>query len=238
MINMETFVEGIKELELEFTEDQLNKFEKYKQLLKEWNEKINITAIKDDKEIDIKHFLDSITVLKTGYIKGNEKIIDIGTGGGFPGLPIKILYDDSQVVLLDSLNKRIKFLNEVINELELDNIRTIHGRAEDFGKDEEYREQFDVVVSRAVASLNILAEYCLPFVKVGGVFIAMKGPEINEEYEDAKKALDLLGGKLEEKFDIMLPFTDITHTLLVIKKTKTTPTKYPRNPGKPKKNPL
>lgn len=237
MSNIELLVSGIKELEIEVNEEQIEKFRKYKELLKEWNEKINITAIKDDKEIDIKHFLDSLTVLKTGYIKDGQKIIDIGTGGGFPGMPVKIIFDNCEIVLLDSLNKRVKFLQEVIEELGLKNIKSIHGRAEDYGR-ENYREQFDIVVSRAVASLNILSEYCLPFVKVGGYFIAMKGSEIKEEVSDAEKALNILGGKLEERFDIKLPHSDITHTLLVIKKIKVTPTKYPRNPGKPKKNPL
>lgn len=238
MTSMETFIQGVKELDIEISQDKINNFRIYKELLKEWNEKINITAIKDDKEIDIKHFLDSLTVIKTGYIKDGQKIIDIGTGGGFPGMPIKIIYENCEVVLLDSLNKRITFLNEVKDKLGLKKIKSIHGRAEDYGRDEVYREKFDVVVSRAVASLNVLAEYCLPFVKVDGLFIAMKGPEIINEVGDAEKALNILGGKVEDKFVIGLPFSDITHTLLIIRKTKTTPTKYPRNPGKPKKNPL
>lgn len=238
MTNVDTLIEGLTELDIKVEDGIIDRFREYKKLLKEWNEKINITAIKEDKEIDIKHFLDSVTVLKTGYIKDGQRIIDIGTGGGFPGIPLKIINNNLEVVLLDSLNKRIKFLNQVINTLGLDGITAIHGRAEDFGKNPDYREKFDVVVSRAVASLNILSEYCLPFVKVGGYFIAMKGPEINNEIEDSGSALKTLGGVIEERFDIKLPYSDITHILLVIKKISDTPTKYPRKSGKPKKNPL
>lgn len=229
---------GFKELEIDYNDDIIQKFENYKSLLKEWNEKINLTAIKDDTEIDIKHFLDSLTIFKTDRIEDGLKIIDIGTGGGFPGLPIKIMKSGTEVVLLDSLNKRINFLNEVIETLNLSNISTIHGRAEDFGKNEEYREQFDIAVSRAVASLNILSEYCLPFVKIGGYFIAMKGPELINEIESAKSALDILGGEIVNKFGVKLPSSDITHYLIVIKKVNTTPNKYPRKAGKPRKNPL
>lgn len=238
MTNIDVFSQGLSKLDIELNSDGIEKFRLYKKLLKEWNEKINITAIKDDREVDIKHFLDSLTVFKTGYIKDGQKIIDIGTGGGFPGIPIKIVKENCDVVLLDSLNKRIKFLNEVIDNLNLKKIHTIHGRAEDFGRDKEYREQFDVSVSRAVASLNTLAEYCLPFVKVGGLFIAMKGSDIKDEIVDAKKALEKLGGEIIEIVDIVLPFSDIIHTLLAIRKIKNTPTKFPRNPGKPKRNPL
>lgn len=238
MSNIETFRNGLEEFEIDYNDETIEKFKVYKELLKEWNEKINITAITDDNEIDIKHFLDSITVLKTGYIKSGQKIIDVGTGGGFPGIPIKIMEEGTEVVLLDSLNKRINFLNEVINNLGLKNIKAIHGRAEDFGLNSEYREKFDVVVSRAVASLNILSEYCLPFVKVGGYFIALKGPEIKNEMEESKKALKVLGAKIVDKIDMTLPSSDITHILLVIKKVQKTPTKYPRKAGMPKKNPL
>ncbi|EOC99425.1 16S rRNA (guanine(527)-N(7))-methyltransferase RsmG [Caldisalinibacter kiritimatiensis] len=238
MTNMNTLIEGLGELSIPLENEKIDKFAIYKELLKEWNKKINITAITDDSDIDVKHFIDSLSVLKTGFVKEGYKIIDIGTGGGFPGLPLKIANPSLEVVLLDSLNKRIKFLNEVIENLGLSNITVIHGRAEDYGKKEEYREKFDIAVSRAVASLNVLCEYCLPFVKVGGYFLAMKGPEIYEEIEDAKKALDVLGGVVEDKFDIKLPFTDIKHTILVIKKVTETPTKYPRKAGKPTKRPL
>ncbi|RKD31378.1 16S rRNA (guanine(527)-N(7))-methyltransferase RsmG [Thermohalobacter berrensis] len=238
MTNVDTLIEGLKKLDISIDDNKVNKFKLYKQLLKEWNEKINITAITDDKEIDIKHFLDSMTVVKTGYIKEGLKVIDIGTGGGFPGIPVKIIKEDIDLVLLDSLNKRIKFLDDVIFKLDLKNVKTIHGRAEDYGKESQYREQFDIAVSRAVASLNILLEYCLPFVKVGGYFIAMKGPDVEGEINEAQKALEVLGGSLEEKFKIDIPFSELSHTLLIIKKVSQTPTKYPRKPGKPKKRPL
>lgn len=238
MTNIDTLIKGLSELNFEINQDKLEKFKMYKSLLKEWNDKINITAIKEDEEIDIKHFLDSLTVFKTGKITKGKRIIDIGTGGGFPGVPIKIMEEDTEVVLLDSLNKRLIFLEEVIKELDLKNIRTIHERAENLGKKEDYRETFDIAVSRAVASLNLLAEYCLPFVKVGGYFIAMKGSQPHEEIKEAEKAIKILGGKLEDKIDVNIPQSDIVHSLLLIKKISQTPTKYPRHSGKIKKNPL
>lgn len=238
MSNLDTFIRGASEFGISLTEKEIECFSTYKDLLKEWNQKINITAITDDEEIDIKHFLDSISVIKDEMIKGNEKIIDIGTGGGFPGIPIKILKPDTEVVLLDSLNKRLKFLNEVIKDLKLEKISTVHGRAEELGRKAEYREQFDVAVSRAVASLNTLSEYCLPFVKVGGYFIAMKGPEVEGEIESSKSAIMKLGGEIEKKVDIAIPLSDIKHNLLFIKKIKETPKAYPRGAGNPKKKPL
>lgn len=230
--------QGARELGIELSRGEIESFSKYKSLLKEWNEKINITAITEDRDIDIKHFLDSLSIVKDGYIQDGSKIIDIGTGGGFPGVPIKILKPDTQVTLLDGLNKRLKFLDIVIEELGLDGIETIHGRAEELSRKKEYRESYDIAVSRAVASLNTLLEYCLPFVKVGGYFIAMKGPEVDEEIEVSKKALEKLGGELEERIDVRLPYSDITHNLLFIKKVKNTPSAYPRGKGNPKKKPL
>lgn len=238
MGNIDVLISGISELGIDLDEDRRDKFAKFKSLLKEWNEVINITAIKDDAEIDIKHFLDSLTIFKTGKIVKGVKIIDIGTGGGFPGMPIKIVENDTQILLLDSLNKRLKFLNEVIEKLELKDISTIHERAEALGNNKEYREQYDIAVSRAVASLNILSEYCLPFVKIGGYFIAMKGSDSKEEVEGSRNAIKILGGELEDKIDIKIPNSDIVHSLLIIKKTSHTPTKYPRQGGKIKKNPL
>lgn len=238
MSNIDVLMEGLEELDIDITDDQAAMFLKYKELLKEWNEKMNITAITEDKEIDIKHFLDSLSIFKAGVIKGNEKIIDVGTGGGFPGLPIKIMNPDTEVVLFDSLNKRLKFLDEVIGSLNLSGIETVHGRAEEFGRKKEYREQFDIATSRAVASLNTLSEYCLPFVKVGGYFIALKGPEVDEEIENAKAAIEKLGGEVEKKIDVSIPFSDLSHNLLIIKKIKNTPSQYPRGGGNPKKKPL
>lgn len=238
MSNIETFINGCKELEINLTENQASQFVMFKALLKEWNEKINITAITDDVEIDIKHFLDSITVFKTNKILAGKSIIDIGTGGGFPGVPIKIIEPNCDVTLFDSLNKRLIFLNEVIDRLELKDIRTVHGRAEEFGRKEDFRECFDIATSRAVASLDTLCEYSLPFVKKGGYFIAMKGSEVDEEIERSEKAIKLLGGHIEDKIEVILPYSDIKHNLLVIKKVENTDKKYPRGGGKPKKSPL
>lgn len=236
MTDIHTLLEGIIELGIKLNNEQQDQFIKYKNLLKEWNEKINITAITDDKEIDIKHFLDSLT--PSNYFVGKKKIIDIGTGGGFPGLPLKILNNDLDVTLLDSLNKRIIFLNEVIKELNLTNIVATHGRAEELGRTPKHREQYDICVSRAVASLNTLSEYCLPFVKVGGYFISMKGSNIDHELKESENAINILGGKVIKKEVIILPESDIEHSLIIIEKKKETPTKYPRAGGKPKKNPL
>lgn len=238
MTNIDTLVKGISELEIELTEEQLNKFGIYKELLKEWNEKINITTITDDIEIDQKHFLDSLTPLKTNLFNGSKKIIDIGTGGGFPGVPLKIANEDLKVDLLDSLNKRIVFLNEVINQLGLNNIRAIHGRAEELSIKEDYREAYDICISRAVASLNTLSEYCIPFVKVGGYFISMKGPEFEEELTSGSNAIKILGGKVVDTKVFTIPQSDINHSIIIIEKIKHTPTKYPRGGGKPRKNPL
>lgn len=238
MSNIDILKSGVEKINIKLDQDQLNKFAKYKDMLKEWNEKINITAITDDEEIDIKHFLDSLTPICTTLFEGNKKIIDIGTGGGFPGLPLKIANDNLNVTLMDSLNKRIIFLNEVIKELGLKDIIATHGRAEEMAITPLHREQYDICVSRAVASLNTLAEYCIPFVKVGGYFISMKGPEVGHELKEAEKAIDLLGGKIVRTEIIEIPHSDIKHSLIIIEKIQKTPTKYPRGGGRPKKNPL
>ncbi|NLK42950.1 MAG: 16S rRNA (guanine(527)-N(7))-methyltransferase RsmG [Tissierellia bacterium] len=238
MDNIETLLKGVRELNIELNERQVNNFIKYKNLLKEWNKKINITAITEDDEIDIKHFLDSLTPVTTGLFDRNISVIDIGTGGGFPGLPLKVYNEELKVTLLDSLNKRITFLKEVIESLELDNIEAIHGRAEELGRMENYRNQYDISISRAVASLNTLSEYCIPFVKLGGYFISMKGPDVEDELKEAEKAIKTLGGKIVNVESINIPQSDITHSLIIIEKIKETPTKYPRAGGKPKKNPL
>ncbi|HSH34923.1 16S rRNA (guanine(527)-N(7))-methyltransferase RsmG [Schnuerera sp.] len=238
MTNINTLIEGGKTLGIELKEEEINNFILYKQLLKEWNKKINITSITDNEEIDIKHFIDSITPLTTNLIGKNIKMIDIGTGGGFPGVPLKIMNKEMDVVLLDSLKKRITFLNDIIEKLNLENITTIHGRAEELGRDKNYREKYDIAISRAVASLNTLNEYCLPFVKTGGYFISMKGPDVDEELKEAEKSIKILGGKLKDVKVIDLPLSDITHSLIIIEKIKETPTKYPRGGGKPKKKPL
>lgn len=238
MTDITTLKRGIGELNIDLNDDQINSFTVYKELLKEWNEKINITSITDDVEIDIKHFLDSLTPVMTNLFDGNKKIIDVGTGGGFPGLPLKIYNENLKVTLLDSLNKRIIFLNEVIRSLKLKDIDAVHGRAEELGRKEEYREQYDICISRAVASLDTLAEYCMPFVKKGGYFISMKGPDVDEEIIQSEKGIKILGGKVVDKRIFTLPESDINHSLIIIEKIKETPTKYPRAGGKPKKDPL
>ncbi len=238
MTDVNALIKGAEALGIKLEKEQIDNFILYKELLEEWNQKINITTITDSFEIDIKHFVDSITPLTTEFFKENIKLIDIGTGGGFPGLPIKIMREDIEVVLVDSTKKKVNFLADVIDKLGLEKIQAIHGRAEEMGRNTDYREKFDIAISRAVAQLNTLCEYCLPFVKVGGYFIAMKGPDVKEEVEEASNSIKLLGGKLIDTKVIKLPLSDITHSLIIIEKIKGTPTKYPRGGGKPRKKPL
>lgn len=205
-------------------------------LLLEWNEKVNLTAITDHQEILVKHFIDSLSIIP--YIKENDRILDIGTGAGFPGIPLKIALSQNSFTLLDSLNKRINFLNYIIGELNLSNIQAIHGRAEEFCKLNDNREKYEVVVSRAVAKLNTLLEYMLPFVKVGGICICMKSIDIENELEEADKAIKILGGQIDRIHTIKLGSTDISRKIVVIKKIKETPKKYPRKPGTPTKEPI
>lgn len=217
---------------------QINKFIHYSTLLKEWNEKINLTALHDDKEIIIKHFYDSLLCTKVWNDFNGKKLIDIGTGGGFPGLPLKIFNRELDVTLCDSLLKRLNFLNEVIDNLGLEKITTLHGRAEDLGRDTFHREYYDVVTARAVAKLPILLELCLPLIKVGGVFIALKGPEGQAELKESQYALNLLGGKTIEIREFKLKETDDQRTIIVFKKVFSTPNKYPRKAGIPQKRML
>lgn len=210
---------------IDLTEANIEEFEIYKNFLLEYNEKVNLTAIKEPEDIAVKHFIDSLSVLKFCDIKENSKLIDVGTGAGFPGVPIKILRKDINLTLLDSLNKRLVFLDQLMNKLNLQ-ADLIHARAEEKGRS-NLRETFDVAVSRAVASLDVLAEYCLPFVKVGGVFISMKGSNVDEEISLAKEMLSNLGGEIVEKISFDLP-DEIKRNIIVIKKQRLTPTKYPR----------
>jgi len=224
--------EGFAQLNIQFNDEIYEKLEKYKNILIESNKKFNLTAIIDEKEIAIKHFIDSITIYK--YMNTKKSLIDVGTGAGFPGIVLKIIGYEGKIVLLDSLNKRIKFLDSVIAELQLQNIETLHKRAEDGGNDSLLREKFDYATSRAVAPLSILCEYCLPYVKIGGQFIAMKG---NKE-EEAKKAINILGGKLQSTNRIILPKSDYIRNILIIDKIARTPNQYPRKAGTPSKKPL
>lgn len=225
-----------KEIDIVFTEEQLEQFYKYMNLLIEWNEKINLTAIIEPKEIILKHFIDSLTIIK--YMEPNKTLIDIGTGAGFPGIPVKILRKDLKITLLDSLNKRIKFLNEVIEKLSLKNITTTHARIEEYAKNKEYREKFDIATSRAVANLTTLTEYMLPMVKVKGKAICMKGAEVDEEMLKSKNSIKILGGKIYKVEEFKLPKSEYKRNLIIIEKTNTTPNKYPRKPGIPSKEPL
>ncbi len=228
--------EGAAVFSAELDDKKLQQLAKYKELLMEWNQKINLTAIEEENEILVKHFIDSFSIIP--FLKtANTRLIDVGTGAGFPGIPVKIACEAAEVVLLDSLAKRVSFLNIVINELALANITAVHGRAEEFGVKPEYREKFDISVARAVAALPVLLEYCLPFVKVDGFFIAMKGSS-TEEVSGSQKALDRLGGKIEEVKEFVLPFSDIKRNIIIVRKFRQTPTAYPRKAGKPAKEPL
>lgn len=238
MTNRELLRKGLEDLGIKVNDKMLDNFNIYREILVDWNQKMNLTGIEDEKEVFIKHFLDSVSSVENEYIKDGISLIDVGTGAGFPGLPLKICLENINLTLLDSLNKRINFLQEVSNNLGLENVEFIHGRAEDFGKLEEYREQYDVATARAVAGLPILMEFCVPFVKVGGYFVCLKGPNANLELEESKSAMEVLGLEFVEKIDIELPETDLKHNILVFKKVKNTPEKYPRKAGKPAKSPI
>ena len=214
------------------------RFDKYTKLLIEYNSKVNLTAILEPDEINLKHYLDSVLPVLSGYFKDGQKVIDVGCGAGFPSVPLKIYMPELEFTLLDSLNKRINFLNILIEELGLAGITTIHSRAEDGGHNEDLREQYDICVARAVASLNVLMEYCTPFVKKGGYFIALKGKDGDNELANSKKAMEILGVELVDKFEYILPDTDNERKIYVFKKVLNTPKKYPRQAGKPTKNPL
>ena len=234
---MELLKTSAEKMGIELSQNQLEKFDLYKKLLLEWNEKMNLTAITDDEGIAIKHFADSISVLPLIENK-NASLIDVGTGAGFPGIPLKIANDWFKVTLLDSLNKRITFLEEVKKELGITNLECIHSRAEDGGRNADLREKFDYCVSRAVARLSVLSEYCMPFVAVGGYFISLKGPDAAEELTEAQKAISVLGGKVEKVVEITIPESDLKHCAVVIKKIKSTPKAYPRKAGTAAKKPL
>lgn len=228
----------VKELSIVLNDKQIQQFEQYYNILVEWNKVMNLTAITEYEEVVEKHFLDSLTIVDAINMEKIETLIDVGTGAGFPGIPLKIAFPHLKVTLLDSLNKRIKFLNEVIDLLELDDIKAIHGRAEDYAKQTEYREQYDICVSRAVANLATLSEYCLPYVKVDGLFVPYKSGEIDEELKSSEKAVSILGGKVEEVVKFQLPGTDIGRSFVKIHKIKETKKKYPRKAGMPTKEPL
>ena len=230
--------EGAKVLNVELTDKQADQLMRYKELLVEWNEKMNLTAITEDMEVITKHFLDCLTVQSSIDLAQVKSLVDVGTGAGFPGLVLKIAFPNVHITLIDSLNKRLKFLQHVIDELGLTGIECVHGRAEDLGKNKAYREQFEVCASRAVANLAVLSEYTLPFVKKGGYLIALKGQKLDEELAEGEKAITILGGTIDKLVDVVVPYTDLNHRIAKIKKVKETPKKYPRKAGEPTKAPL
>lgn len=232
------FEKGLEQLSIKLDNNQIQQFLSYYEILAEWNQFMNLTAITEYDDVIQKHFLDSLSSVMVCDYHQVDSVIDIGTGAGFPGIPLKIAFPHIRVVLLDSLNKRITFLNEVIKKTGLTGITCIHGRAEDFAKKKEYREQFDCCVSRAVANLSTLSEYCMPYVKVGGYFISYKSGKIDEELAQAKKAIQVLGGKSEQVVKFQLGDTDMERSFVVLKKEKETPKKYPRKAGLPGKEPI
>lgn len=232
------FTSLLSELELELTDYQLDQFDKYYELLIEKNKVMNLTAITEYEEVIRKHFIDSLSIIKIFKTREQISVLDMGTGAGFPGIPLKIVFPNYNITLLDSLNKRVNFLNEVITELKLEDICAVHGRAEEYVKKVEIRESFDLVVSRAVAKLSILSEYCLPYVKLNGIFISYKAGNVEEELLTSAKAISVLGGKTTGVESFYLPDSDIQRTLIMIKKMKQTPKQYPRGAGKPTKEPI
>ncbi len=240
--DLTSFEKGLEQLSITLSGEQKQQFLTYYEYLVEKNKVMNLTAITEYEEVITKHFLDSLAVVKTSCFKpeklAGKRLIDIGTGAGFPGIPLKIAFPELEILLLDSLNKRINFLNEVTEMLGLTKINTVHGRAEDYAKQKGYRESFDFCVSRAVANLSTLSEYCIPFIKQGGCFISYKSGSVDQELIQAEKAVKILGGQREEVVRFSLADTDMDRSFVVIRKAKPTPKKYPRKAGLPSKEPL
>ena len=237
-MNEQQFIAALKEKGIELTDNQITQFKKYFELLVEWNEKMNLTAITDLEGVYLKHFYDSISASFYFDFTKVESLCDVGAGAGFPSLPIKICFPHLHVTIVDSLNKRITFLNHLSEELQLENVQFVHARAEEFGQNVKYRETFDVVTARAVARLSVLSELCIPLAKQGGYFVALKAAAGPEELKDAKKAITTLGAKLKEEFSYLLPVEESERTLYVFDKIKQTPKEYPRKPGVPNKTPI
>lgn len=238
MTNEDILRQGIKDFGIEVNDQMVSDLKTYREILVDWNQKMNLTGIEEEKEVFIKHFLDSISAVSNGYIKDGISLIDVGTGAGFPGLPLKICLQNIKLTLLDSLNKRINFLNLVVRELGLKNVKTIHSRAEDGARKPELREKFDIATSRAVANMAVLSEFCMPYVKKGGYFVALKGPAIDEELENGSNAIKILGGELQGIIEISIEETDLKHNIVEVKKVKNCSKTYPRKAGTVNKKPL
>ena len=238
MVFKQSLQEAAIKSKIKLSKQQIEDYNKYYEALITWNEKVNLTAITEPQQVAIKHMIDSLTCYDEEIFKGKVRLIDVGTGAGFPGLPLKIFKDEIELTLLDSLNKRLKFLQAVVDEIELKNVDLVHSRAEDGGQNKQLREAFDIAVSRAVARLNVLSELCLPFVKVGGFFIALKGAQYEAEVAEAENAISILGGEVIKVQPVKLPDLDDIRAVIYIKKVKNTPSKYPRKAGQVEKNPL
>ncbi len=238
MNNKQLLMDCANQMHIDLTEEMSEQFMQYSALLLAWNEKMNLTAITDPREVVLKHFVDCLSLVPYLDLDENSAIIDVGTGAGFPGMPVKIACPDVEITLLDALNKRLTFLEEVTEELGLSGVHFVHSRAEDGGQNPEYREKFSHCVSRAVANMSVLAEYCLPYVRVGGYFVALKGPDVARELEESKNALGILGGVVKEVIDIQIPYTDLAHNLVIIEKVSETPKTYPRKSKKISQTPL
>lgn len=237
-MNEEQFIQALHEKGIELTTQQVAQFRKYFELLVEWNEKMNLTAITDEPSVYLKHFFDSISISFYEDFSGSYSVCDVGAGAGFPSIPLKICFPELKVTIVDSLNKRIQFLTHLSNELGLTNMQFVHARAEEFGQNTAYREKYDLVTARAVARLSVLAELCIPLVKVDGRFIAMKAASALDELKDAKKALQVLGAEKSAEYSFLLPVEDSERTLYVFSKIRSTPKRYPRKPGIPNKTPI
>jgi len=237
-MNEEQFTFALKEHGIELNDVQRGQFARYFELLVEWNEKMNLTAITDEPSVYLKHFFDSISLAFFIDLNGKKTICDVGAGAGFPSLPLKICFPELEVTIVDSLNKRIGFLEHLAEELKLEKVNFVHSRAEDFGQDKKYREKFDVVTARAVARLSVLSELCVPLVKKSGLFISMKGAAADNELNDAKKSLSVLGAEMRETHSFTLPIEDSERSIFVFTKVKSTPGRYPRKPGVPNKSPI
>ena len=236
--NLEKFKNGLQQLHIALSEKQMEQFLQYYELLVEKNKVMNLTAITEFDEVVEKHFLDSVSLTKQLDLHQPLKVLDLGTGAGFPGIPLKIVFPELEITLMDSLNKRVLFLQDVISSLQLENIEAVHGRAEEAARNKKYRESFDLCVSRAVANISTLSEYCLPFVKIGGSFISYKSSTIEDELEDGKKGIAILGGKVKDVYKFTLPDSEVQRSFVIIEKEKKTPKAYPRKAGTPSKEPL